>query len=484
MDVENSFIRPILSFYYGKGMSEAEAHEEISKKYGPKAISTRTIAKWYESFRPSDNSSCGKSPKGPSPKFTDEFLIDLVNNNPNLNIKELAKLANCSGSIISKRIKRINLNGEVVRYRNKSFDNTGPPVFTRPKKIFTDEYLINLVNDNPNLSMVGLAKLANCSPQAISQRLQQINRNGIRVNYVSKACHIGIPKFTDEYLIKLIKNNPGITISELAKLSGCTNSSIYKRIRQINFDSEIIKDVGKEAVKKHERVTDEFLIKLINENTDLSIMELAKMADYAVGTMYKRLRKLNRSGEIEKYKGKREVRNDKKFTDEFLISLISKNPDSNMVELAKLAGCSQSTISKRIKAIDRGEEKANYRSKGTYKDPIDIKDEFLIDLIKNNTEISIKHLAELTDTSSSFIIKRLKKLNNYDERVENAIKKLLTEESKPKHKPKKRLTDEFLIDLINSNPELNMKELADLAGISKVTISTRIKKINSEGGRK
>jgi transcriptional antiterminator len=98
----------------------------------------------------------------------------LVNENPDLNITELAKLSGISRQTISSSIKRINLDGE------KSI------IVKKGRKKFTDEFLIRLINDNPMLNISELAKLANSSPRTISNRLKEINSNGERVKYIYK----------------------------------------------------------------------------------------------------------------------------------------------------------------------------------------------------------------------------------------------------------------------------------------------------------
>jgi DNA-binding Lrp family transcriptional regulator len=83
-------------------------------------------------------------------------------------MEELAELAGISRQTMNRKINQFNKAGLTLNYRKK--DNL---------KI-TDEILIDLVNDNPDLSLEGLAKLANVSGESISSRIKEINRNGIK----------------------------------------------------------------------------------------------------------------------------------------------------------------------------------------------------------------------------------------------------------------------------------------------------------------
>jgi transcriptional antiterminator len=474
MDVENSFIKPILLFYYGKGMSEAEAYEEVSKKYGPRAISLKTIRKWYTIFKPKDSSvNKGVNPKQ---KFTDEFLIDLVNKNPDLNMAEIAKMANCSCSVISRRIKNINKHVERVSYKKKFLQNNGRCPFQALQPKFSDEFLINLVSENPGLSMTGLAKIADCSKSTIYKRLSQINSGDNTVFYINKNLQVGVPKFTDEFLINLINQNPGLSIGGIAKLADCARSTISARIKLINSERADDKKIVLQKVppKISRKFTDEFLIDLVNENPDLSMSQLANLANVSRITIFRRLKQINSEGERVKYINKNDKENRKKFTDEYLISLVNDNPDLDMDALANLANVSRITISRRLKEVNNECERVKYIDKSNQCSRDKFTDDFLIELIKSNPDYSVQKLAKLAGCRCSAIYNRVKLINN--ERADNNKIVLKNDASDTANK----LTDEFFINLINDNPGLSMKELGSLVGINRHIISKRLNRINYE----
>ncbi|KXN74756.1 hypothetical protein CONCODRAFT_2069, partial [Conidiobolus coronatus NRRL 28638] len=312
-------------------------------------------------------------------KLTDEYLINLAKANPNLNTKELAKLAGTSYQTILTRLKQINSDDVGANYCKKSTQK------------FTDEYLIDLVNKNPTLSIRELSKISDASATTISNRIKQINRNGERVKRVKKASKsnrakpwTANPKLADEYLINLINNNPDLNMDELATL---TDSSQF---------------------------TDEFLIGLVNDNPDLNIEDLAALTDSSKRTILNRIIKTNRNGLKVNYKKK-----DTKFTDEFLIGLINESPDLNQEELAVLTDTHMNTISRRINQISSRGESINYVRKCSMHK---FTDEFLIDLVNQNPDLNMTELAKLAGVTAATISRRIKEINTKGVKVNYANK--------------------------------------------------------------
>jgi transcriptional antiterminator len=417
MDVDNTFIKPMLLFHFGKGKSEVETHEEISKHLGQYAISLKTINKWFSEFRKSEHSTLSKKPAHSKKKFSDEFLINLIKENPNLSMEKLARLANISGSAISKRIKQINSDGKKVNYQRKSCNK------------FTDKSLTDLVDKNPDLNMKELAVMLNVSESAVCSRLKQINENGETIRYESKIFQkkkletsenpCPAIDLTEEFIINLINDNPDLNMKELAKLAGISRFTLSKRIKQINSDGEKVK-YHKKRVQKF---TDEFLIDLIKNNPELSMEKLAKLANTSQRTISRRIGQLNENDEKSNYCKKIKPR----FTDEFLVNLINDNPSFSIEQLAKYTNTSSITISRRIKKINKNGENAVYIFKSPqYSNSEEIyisspkskfSDEFLVKLVNENPELGVRELAKLAKVSVKFISKRLKQVNWIDARA-------------------------------------------------------------------
>jgi DNA-binding Lrp family transcriptional regulator len=164
-----------------------------------------------------------------------------------------------------------------------------------------------------------------------------------------------------------------------------------------------------------------------------------------------------------------------------------------MEGLAKLAGTSYTTISNRIKNISSNGIEVNYINKITQKNIAEsyktskprnkIKDDYLITLVNENPELNMKELAKITGISCTTISNRIKKIARSGVKINyiNTHQQKSTIEPYKESKPKPKLTDEYFMNLINENPDLNMDELAKLAGTSCATISRRVKKFNAGG---
>jgi DNA-binding MarR family transcriptional regulator len=317
MDINNTFIKPVLLFHYGKGKSEIETHEEIVKQYGKYAICLKTINKWFTEFRKGKHIS-SQAKQDTKEKISNEVLIELVDNNPQLTMEELGKLAGVNKDTISRRLKQINSEGEIVSYIYKKHKKTPSKengVFLR----LTDEFIIGLVNKNPDLCMRELAALADISQSTLSKRLKAINSDEEKVKYVNKTSRgkysetsakpastpkpkpKPIIKFTDEYLIDLINKNPELSIRELAEIIGSSTSTVSRRIRQINANEgkviyakkNFLRDNCKTKPKPKPEISDQNLIEIVNNNPNLNMKELAALVETSPLNLSKKMKQIN-----------------------------------------------------------------------------------------------------------------------------------------------------------------------------------------------
>jgi predicted transcriptional regulator len=477
MDVENTFIKPVLLFYFGKGISELEAHKEITKQYGQYAVTYKTIIKWFKLFRTNERKLSKKGPTKSKLIFEDEFLVDLVNDNPDASVEKLASLAHCSVSNMYRRLSKINskkLNGSKISLQRRA------PNLPKNGLLFTDEYLINLIKENEGLSMRELAKLANCSKSTISSRLKQINSDRTSDSkIVLQSSAFNAPRrvepLTDDFIINLINENPGLSMTNLAKLAKVCTSTISKRLKIINSnrenDSKILLNNTYNSARKPKKFTNEYLVNLINENPGLDMEELAKLANCSKSTICKRLKEIDINSEEIKHRMRSPQKGNTKFTDEFLINLISENPGICAKELARLANCSRSSISIRLKKVNSTipfDTRINLQV-STSGLPKVFTDEYLIDLINENPSLNMKELARIAKVSPKTISNRIKKINNESERVKYSKKYV---------GKSKKFSDEYLVNIINNNPNLNYVELAKLANCTASTLFVRLNEIN------
>ncbi|KXN74490.1 hypothetical protein CONCODRAFT_14824 [Conidiobolus coronatus NRRL 28638] len=382
MGIED-LIKSDLLTLYNKGLSETEAHVEISKLRYKDRISQKTVNKYFEGFRANERS-----------------LGDDITKTSRKNMSKLAMLAGISQTTISRKIKQLNSSGERVKYVSK-----------KHRLKFSDEFIIDLVNKNPGHSISELADITNISKSAICSRIKQLNSRGEKLNYTGKKREY---KYTDEFLINLINENPDLNMSELAKLANATTNSIFQRIKRINSEGVKVNYIIKSPVPSF---TDEFLRNLIIKNPDLSIESLAKLIDTSNSLIVYRLRDIKSKVEGEGCSDNHMS----KFSDENLIEMISENPDFSLKKLSKLLGTSPTTIGNRIKKINSEGERVRYISKDFPKDKVEtcdlqnpkskLSDEFLIDLVIENPGFGVKELAKLADTSVRVISIRLKQID-------------------------------------------------------------------------
>jgi DNA-binding Lrp family transcriptional regulator len=303
------------------------------------------------------------------------------------------------------------------------------------------------------------------SEKAVTSWYQKFRSEDI--NLIDKKAAKSEKKLTDERLIDIVKENPSHSLEKLAILAGVSIPTMSKRIRQLK------NEYGDACYNKKDniKIPDESMIELVKKNPLLNVEELANLAGVSQSTISRRIRQIDSNGDGIGYVKKLYRPNGcnmatPKLTDEYLINLIDENPMHNILELSKLAKVPRHTLQIQIKKLEQSGKSVNYVRKNRSK----FSDEFLINLVNKNPSLTLQELSKILDTSTTTVNTRLKKINSNGEKLNRTNKKGAV-------KPK--FNDEFLIDLINKNPELCMTELAKLAGVSQPTISRRLKQINS-----
>lgn len=107
-NIDKIFIRSILLFFFDRGIKESDAYTEIAKLYGPDTISLNTIYRRYKRHREGDRSLGDKSTANSKPKFSDDYLLQLIKDNPKFSIADLANASGCSATTMSRRLRQIN----------------------------------------------------------------------------------------------------------------------------------------------------------------------------------------------------------------------------------------------------------------------------------------------------------------------------------------------------------------------------------------
>jgi predicted transcriptional regulator len=449
MNTEINLVKSALLLLFKEGKTEIEAFEVISKTHSSHSVNLVQVKIWFKKFRLDERNLSNKKSPGVKRNYTNEHLIKLVNENPELNLTDLAKLTGTSMSNISLRLKEINMEGEKVGYIKKSS-------LSGTEKL-TEESLIKLINDNPGLNMVQLAEVGNTSQSSISVKLRQINskrpdddkiilqKDKVKSRKTRKA-------ISDEYLIQLVNENPESNMTMLAKLAGSSIGLISYRLKKINSKEKIVDYKSKKSQKGTVKLTKEALIKLIEDNPGFTTYELAKLADTSQSTISIRLKQINSTRPPEEKltiqkKFVKSLKCIRPFSDEFVIKLVNENPEKNLRELAMLGDISPSTLSKRLKAINKDGIKAKYINKNGLGGAYRLTEESLISLINQNPGVSVIELAKLANSSVSTIYIKLKKLNSNRSPTDKII---LKKDKSKLSNSKNNITNEDKLVKVNS----------------------------------
>uniref|UniRef100_A0A915DPD1 Mos1 transposase HTH domain-containing protein n=1 Tax=Ditylenchus dipsaci TaxID=166011 RepID=A0A915DPD1_9BILA len=91
-------LRHSLLFLFVSGKNQNQALAAIREAYGNKAISERSLYRWYERFSNGDNSLNDEDRSGRPISFNDEQLRELVEENHRLTTRELAEQMNVASN--------------------------------------------------------------------------------------------------------------------------------------------------------------------------------------------------------------------------------------------------------------------------------------------------------------------------------------------------------------------------------------------------
>ncbi len=101
-----------LEFNFRLGLSATEATKKINEAYGEKSISLHTVCRFYKR-RKNGEEYTGPKPKSGRPRSDfGEALRDLVDNDPYLTARELAKAFSCNNTTKWKRLREMGLTNK------------------------------------------------------------------------------------------------------------------------------------------------------------------------------------------------------------------------------------------------------------------------------------------------------------------------------------------------------------------------------------
>ena len=104
---ERLFIRACILYEFDLGHSSAETLRNIRKVYGDDALSDSTVRKWFSRFNKGERNLEDRIHLSRSEILNENKLLEVIDNNSFLTIRELAEIFNCSHKKIENYIREI-----------------------------------------------------------------------------------------------------------------------------------------------------------------------------------------------------------------------------------------------------------------------------------------------------------------------------------------------------------------------------------------
>lgn len=258
-------------------------------------------------------------------------LAKLVKDNPTLTIKELAQKLNISTASVSNYLRRLsteNVLGECKYSNNKLTD-------LKCRK------LIELLNEDPTLTIKDLAKKLNVSTASVSNYLRLLSdKNALCKRQRSSGKHIE-PRCRD--LAELINKDPTLNNDDLAKMLNVSTRTLSKYLHRLSTENNLIERQSSNT-KKCERKRIK-LVELLNADPTLTNKELAEKLDISTSALSQYLRTLSDENvSIERHTLGRKRSEDKLINKERVAELIKQDPTLTYKEISKLIGVSFVTV--------------------------------------------------------------------------------------------------------------------------------------------
>ena len=410
-------------------------------------------------------------------------LIELLKVDPTLTRRELADKLNISTVSVSNYLRILsseNALGEYPQLSQKRRERKSPKL-VKPSKIenVVGERLLlskiirnlkyaklaKLVKDNPTLTIKELAQKLNISTASVSNYLRRLSTEN-----VLGECKYSNNKLTDlkcRKLIELLNEDPTLTIKDLAKKLNISSSSVSNYLRTLSTENAL-----GECKYSNNKLIDlkcRKLVELLNEDPTLTIKDLAKKLNVSTASVSNYLRLLSDKNALCKRQRSSGKHIEPRCRD--LAELINKDPTLNNDDLAKMLNVSTKTLSKYLRTLSDKNLLCERQSSNTKK--CERKRNKLVELLNANPTLTNKELAEKLDISTSALSQYLRTLS--DENVSIERHTLGRKRSEDKIINKERVAE-----LIKQDPTLTYKEISKLIGVSFVTVRNYILELREE----
>jgi transcriptional antiterminator len=343
-------------------------------------------------------------------KIDIDKLRQIVDENPNMTLVEIAKIFDCSKDAIVASIKKHSI-------KRKPLIN---------KKIDVDK-LNQILTENPNMTLKQIASVFNCSKHAVSIAIRK--HNITRINTLQTILLDG------QKLKQIIAENKDVNLSDIAKLFGCSKQSVLYSLK--------IHGIPK-IFNLKSKVDSEILKQLIDENPKMSLTALSKhfgCSRYIIRSM------------IKNHNITRTPLTNKKIDVDELEQFMVENPSMALKDIAKTFNCSKDTILINIKKYGMA-RKINPRH-------CKINREKLKQIVTDNPSIRLQEIAKIFSCSNYAVYSYMKR---------NGITK------KRKYRYNK-IDSEKLKQVIAENPNMTLKQIANIFDCkTAISVSIAIKR--------
>ena len=240
MERRGSGLRKIIEAY--------EAEENFTNKMMPEFVSTETK---FIIILKNLNYSVQKDAQGDTnvqgdahkmtPKERRQEMIKMLEGNPEISTLELSKIFSVSRSTISRDLRKLQRVAHVHAQDNAQKDAhaQGDAQKNTPEK--RRQEMIKILEGNPEISTLELSKIFSVSRSTISRDLRKLQRvaQGDAQDNAQKDAHAqgdaqkNTPEKRRQEMIKILEENPEISTLELSKIFSVSRSTISRDLRKL-----------------------------------------------------------------------------------------------------------------------------------------------------------------------------------------------------------------------------------------------------------
>lgn len=199
--------------------------KELSQKLN---VSTASVSNYLR--RLSDNNTLCKRQRASRKHIESKCrdLAELINKDPTLINEDLAKMLNVSTRTLSKYLHRLSTENNLIERQSSNTKK-----FER-KRI----KLVELLNANPTLTNKELAEKLDISTSALSQYLRTLSNENVSIERHTLGRKRSEDKIINkERVAELIKQDPTLTYKAISKLIGVSFVTVRNYILELKRDS-------------------------------------------------------------------------------------------------------------------------------------------------------------------------------------------------------------------------------------------------------